>query len=235
MRTLDCRNRTTGFGGRGFRFGRGLVFKEMIPYYGLMFSDEPPHLPSLKMLGEGSTLFAASWLWSAVTSFSLLHEASANSLQSLKNSAAPPMPKLEASQIAPRWPPCRNWQRQGDMIARTFQFKDFPAALNSWNAVAGLAEEAWHHPDIDIRWNKVTLSLTTHDAGGLTEKDFALARQFDSCHCAEFIARNSRLRERNGGAVPGGTGRGSRPIQMSPTPWFHSSCGMPGGRRARRG
>ncbi len=42
-----------------------------------------------------------------------------------------------------------------------------------------LAEQAWHHPDIDIRWNKVTLTLTTHDAGGLTEKDFALARQFD--------------------------------------------------------
>jgi len=48
------------------------------------------------------------------------------------------------------------------------------------NAVAVLAEKAGHHPDIDIRWNKVTLALTTHDQGGLTEKDFALAKKFDT-------------------------------------------------------
>jgi 4a-hydroxytetrahydrobiopterin dehydratase len=66
------------------------------------------------------------------------------------------------------------------VIARTFEFKDFPAAMNFVNAVATLAEQAQHHPDIDVRWNKVTLALTTHDAGGLTEKDFALARQCDA-------------------------------------------------------
>jgi 4a-hydroxytetrahydrobiopterin dehydratase len=60
-----------------------------------------------------------------------------------------------------------------------FQFKDFPAAVKFVNAVAELAEEAQHHPDIDIRWNKVTLALTTHDAGGLTEKDFLLAKKSD--------------------------------------------------------
>ena len=48
------------------------------------------------------------------------------------------------------------------------------------NAVAAAAESAQHHPDIDIRWNKVTLALSTHDAGGLTEKDFALARHCDT-------------------------------------------------------
>jgi 4a-hydroxytetrahydrobiopterin dehydratase len=47
------------------------------------------------------------------------------------------------------------------------------------DAAAQLAEEEWHHPDIDIRWNKVTLALTTHDADGLTDKDFALAKKFD--------------------------------------------------------
>jgi 4a-hydroxytetrahydrobiopterin dehydratase len=61
----------------------------------------------------------------------------------------------------------------------TFQFKDFPAAIKFVNAVAGLAGQAWHHPDIDIRWNKVTFALTTHDSGGLTDKDFALAEKFD--------------------------------------------------------
>jgi 4a-hydroxytetrahydrobiopterin dehydratase len=48
------------------------------------------------------------------------------------------------------------------------------------DAVALVAEQVQHHPDIDIRWNKVTLALTTHDAGGLTEKDFALARKCDA-------------------------------------------------------
>jgi 4a-hydroxytetrahydrobiopterin dehydratase len=64
------------------------------------------------------------------------------------------------------------------VISRTFQFKDCPTAIKFVNVVAELAEEEWHHPDIDIRWNKVTLALTTHDAGGLTEKDFALAKKF---------------------------------------------------------
>jgi 4a-hydroxytetrahydrobiopterin dehydratase len=154
-------------------------FKEMIPYYGLMFGDGPPHLPNLKMLAEGGTLFAVSWLWSAVTSVSLLREASAVNLQAIKNFAAAPMPKLEENQIAPALATVPQWQRQGDVIARTFQFKDFPAAMKFTNAVAALAEQAWHHPDIDIRWNKVTLTLTTHDASGLTQKDFDLARQFD--------------------------------------------------------
>jgi 4a-hydroxytetrahydrobiopterin dehydratase len=71
------------------------------------------------------------------------------------------------------------WRLAGDAIVRVFQFKDFPAAVGFVNRVAGLAEAAWHHPDIDIRWNKVALTLSTHDQGGLTEKDFTLARQFD--------------------------------------------------------
>ena len=72
-----------------------------------------------------------------------------------------------------------DWKKRGATITRTFEFKDFPAAIKFVNAVAKLAEKAWHHPDIDIRWNKVTLTLTTHDAGGLTERDFSLAKKFD--------------------------------------------------------
>lgn len=71
------------------------------------------------------------------------------------------------------------WKKCGSTITRTFVFKNFPTAVRFVNKVARLAEAAWHHPDIDIRWNKVTLVLTTHDAGGLTRKDFALARKFD--------------------------------------------------------
>jgi len=71
------------------------------------------------------------------------------------------------------------WKRQGTGITRTFVFKNFPAAIRFVNRVAKLAEAAWHHPDIVVRWNKATLTLTTHDVGGLTRKDFALAHQFD--------------------------------------------------------
>ena len=89
------------------------------------------------------------------------------------------MEKLSSSQIESAMAALPDWRRNGAVISRTFQFKDFPAAMKFVNFVAELAEKAWHHPDIDIRWNRVTLALTTHDAGGLTEKDFELARQFD--------------------------------------------------------
>jgi 4a-hydroxytetrahydrobiopterin dehydratase len=89
------------------------------------------------------------------------------------------MEKLTASQIKTSLSSVPDWKKKGAAITRTYQFKDFPAAIKFVNAVAKPAEKAWHHPDIDIRWNKVTLTLSTHDAGGLTEKDFSLAKQFD--------------------------------------------------------
>ena len=89
------------------------------------------------------------------------------------------MDKLTAAQIKTALAAMPDWQKRDKTITRTFVFKDFPAAIRFVNAVAKLAEKTWHHPDIDIRWNKVTLTLTTHDAGGLTEKDFSLANKFD--------------------------------------------------------
>lgn len=89
------------------------------------------------------------------------------------------MEKLTASQIENALPSVPEWKKKGDEISRTFQFKDFVAAMKFVNSVAELAEKTQHHPDIDIRWNKVTLALSTHDAGGLTEKDFKLAKEFD--------------------------------------------------------
>jgi 4a-hydroxytetrahydrobiopterin dehydratase len=89
------------------------------------------------------------------------------------------MAKLSSAQIKTALPTVPNWKKKGAVIARVYQFKDFPAAMKFVNAVARLAEKAQHHPDIDIRWNKVTLALTTHDAGGLTQKDFDLAAKFD--------------------------------------------------------
>jgi 4a-hydroxytetrahydrobiopterin dehydratase len=95
------------------------------------------------------------------------------------------MSKLNASEIKSALAAVPEWTRKGGTVSRTYQFKDFPAAIQFVNIAAEIAERAWHHPDIDIRWNKVTLVLTTHDAGGLTEKDFDLAQKFDRLPAAE--------------------------------------------------
>jgi 4a-hydroxytetrahydrobiopterin dehydratase len=87
--------------------------------------------------------------------------------------------KLSTEKIQTALVAVPEWRLAGRAITRTYLFKDFPAAMKFANAVAELAEQARHHPDLDIRWNQVTLTLTTHDAGGLTEKDFALAGKFD--------------------------------------------------------
>lgn len=71
------------------------------------------------------------------------------------------------------------WSWADDEISRTFEFDDFAQALAFVNEVGASAEEAGHHPDIDIRWNKVTLTLSTHSEGGLTEKDLMLAEEID--------------------------------------------------------
>lgn len=89
------------------------------------------------------------------------------------------MTKLAAAELKNALATVPAWKKKGAAIVRTFEFADFVAAMKFVNAVAKLAEKANHHPDIDIRWNKVALLLTTHDAGGLTGKDFALASRLD--------------------------------------------------------
>lgn len=71
------------------------------------------------------------------------------------------------------------WRQSGKEIYRSFTLPSFPAALIFAAAVGHLAERADHHPDILIQYTKVTLKLSTHSAGGLTDKDFSLAREID--------------------------------------------------------
>jgi 4a-hydroxytetrahydrobiopterin dehydratase len=71
------------------------------------------------------------------------------------------------------------WTRAGDELRTTVKLHDFAAALQFVNAVGAAAEAANHHPDIDIRWNTVHLTLSTHDSGGLTLLDLALASAID--------------------------------------------------------
>jgi 4a-hydroxytetrahydrobiopterin dehydratase len=72
------------------------------------------------------------------------------------------------------------WRREGDELVKVVTRDRFVGALEFVNRVGALAEAADHHPDIDIRWDTVTLRLSTHSAGGLTEKDLALAGEIDA-------------------------------------------------------
>ncbi len=72
-----------------------------------------------------------------------------------------------------------SWRREGSWLVKSLELEDFAAAMAFVNRVAELAEERNHHPDIAISWNRVTLRLTTHDRGGLTDLDFDLARAVD--------------------------------------------------------
>lgn len=87
--------------------------------------------------------------------------------------------KLTEQQIAVRLEHLADWSEMNGAIQRTYQFNNFLESMAFVNRVARRAEEVQHHPDILIRWNKVTLTLSTHDAGGITEKDFDFARFAD--------------------------------------------------------
>jgi 4a-hydroxytetrahydrobiopterin dehydratase len=86
------------------------------------------------------------------------------------------MTLLTSEQVQAELAAAPGWELDGSQITRTVTRKDFGDALRYVNAAGYLAEQANHHPDIAVSWNKVTLTLSTHSAGGLTGKDFALAK-----------------------------------------------------------
>jgi len=151
--------------------------QEMRQLYGQINGDVAVQ-PVGKYLVWGMTLFVASWFWSLITSLSLLREADDVKAESLRLFGAG-LVKLDEDKIDTALLSVPKWQRNGLSISRTYEFADFLAAMKFVNIVAALAEQVQHHPDIDIRWNQVTLAFTTHDSGGLTEKDFAMARDCD--------------------------------------------------------
>lgn len=87
---------------------------------------------------------------------------------------------LSDPEIEQRLAELPGWRRSGQALQRTYRFGDFRAAMAFANRVAGIAEAQNHHPDMLVRYHEVTLTLSTHDAGGLTERDFRLARQIDA-------------------------------------------------------
>jgi 4a-hydroxytetrahydrobiopterin dehydratase len=87
---------------------------------------------------------------------------------------------LDDSKIEAQLPEA--WDRDGDEIVRTYEFDSYLPGVGFASGIGGIAEDAWHHPEITITWGEVEVRLTTHDAGGITEKDIDLAERFDGVY-----------------------------------------------------
>jgi len=91
----------------------------------------------------------------------------------------PRTPRLNDAQVEAELLSAPAWEREGDALRRTWQLGSFAEAMAFANRVAALAEAQDHHPDILVQYRRVTLTLSTHDSGGLTELDFRLARAIE--------------------------------------------------------
>jgi 4a-hydroxytetrahydrobiopterin dehydratase len=89
------------------------------------------------------------------------------------------MPALHSKEIKLHLQSVPDWSKRAQTIFRTFKFEGFLKGIDFVNRIAVKAQKMNHHPDIDVRFNEVTLTLSTHDEGGITEKDFSLAKQCD--------------------------------------------------------
>jgi 4a-hydroxytetrahydrobiopterin dehydratase len=89
------------------------------------------------------------------------------------------MTRLSDEQIRERLKQLRGWERDGEQIRKVYPFASFAEGMVFANRVAAEAEAADHHPDMLVQYKQVTLTLTSHDAGGLTERDFRLAKRID--------------------------------------------------------
>jgi 4a-hydroxytetrahydrobiopterin dehydratase len=90
------------------------------------------------------------------------------------------MARLSDDEITQRLEELQGWSREGDAIVKQFKCNDFAGSVKFVDALTPAAEEMNHHPDLEISWDTVTVSLSTHSEGGLTGNDFELARTIDS-------------------------------------------------------
>ena len=96
------------------------------------------------------------------------------------------MAALTTKQVSQHLKAVLNWSKRAQTIHRTFKFSGFLKSIDFVNRIAKRAQKLNYHPDIDIRFDKVTLTLTSHDEGGITEKDFTLAGQCDEVFAKSF-------------------------------------------------
>lgn len=93
--------------------------------------------------------------------------------------ARPRLATLSEDQIRAKLEALPGWTFEGGMIRRLYKTDGWPTTLLLVNQIAFLAEAAWHHPDLNVSWAKVTVKLMTHSENGITEKDFELARKIE--------------------------------------------------------
>jgi 4a-hydroxytetrahydrobiopterin dehydratase len=89
------------------------------------------------------------------------------------------MSKLSEAEIVEKLPMAKGWERHGDMLVRTWQFPSFRRAIEFVNQVAALIEKNDHHPDLIVNYRTVRIESSTHDVGGLTERDFSLIAEIN--------------------------------------------------------
>ena len=90
------------------------------------------------------------------------------------------MARLDEEQIRERLGGLEGWERAGEAIRKRFELDDFKGSVDFVNRLTPEAEGMGHHPDLEISWNEVTVSITTHSEGGLTANDFELAKKIDA-------------------------------------------------------
>src|SRR5688572_24602897 len=90
------------------------------------------------------------------------------------------MALLDDQQIEEKLSQLDGWERSGDAITKTFERGDFVGSVDFVKSLVEPAEEMGHHPDLELSWDKVTISITNHEEGGLTDKDFELAKRIDA-------------------------------------------------------
>ena len=95
--------------------------------------------------------------------------------------------KLETKEIEQRLKPLEGWNYRDNAIAKLFRFKEFMEGIQFINTVAGAAEAMDHHPDISVNYTRITFTCTSHDSGGVTERDFKLANGFEEAYTARSI------------------------------------------------
>ncbi len=89
------------------------------------------------------------------------------------------MPRLGEDEIEAGLGELDDWRREGESIVKEFKLDDFVGSVDFVNRLTPVAEEMNHHPDLQVSWNKVRVSITTHSEGGLTQNDFELAKSID--------------------------------------------------------
>jgi len=90
------------------------------------------------------------------------------------------MAKLAPEQISEKLRGLAGWEHKGETIAKRYKFKEFMDGIRFINRIAEIAESMDHHPDITINYTRITFTCSTHDQGGITEKDFKLASEIES-------------------------------------------------------